>query len=376
MRLAEALARRGFQVSVLTIQHTPNEPPTETSAAGVTIYRTLKPLRLGPLWGFTYRRQLAATLRSLQNTWDVVFCSQLYLHSDVAALVAHERGKTAASLIVNSSAFGDFTKLLKERNGQRILSTTIKHSALFVMTNRSTDEALLHGFQPSQLRRFRYMVPQLPTPTTKPSASNEVLYLGRLTAQKNVLGLIRSFENYATHHRKLKLTIVGDGNEKAAVLKAIQESPANHRIKRYGWTDDPDSFYARARAVVMFSRSEGLSNVMLESLAHGKPLLITDVSGAREALDPEGVLPTVLPPAQPLQARGGYIFPVEDQAALTAAFEHLEDDQQMDFLGQEAQDRIRQDFLEEHCVKLFLEEIESVVSKSKFLSPHLRFPKT
>lgn len=376
MRLAEGLARRGIQVSVLTLKHNPTETEFETSSTGVKIYHQLKPTKLGPLWGITYRWQVAANLRELRDSWDVVFCSQLYLHSDIAAKVAAELGKHSASLIVNSSAFGDFPKLLKERNGARILQTTAKHSALFVMTRQSAQEALQHGFRAEQLRAFRYMVPKLPAVQTTPSASTELLYMGRLTPQKNVLGLIRAFGNYAETNSKLRLVIVGDGVEKSEVLEAIRTSPAVHRITRYGWTDAPDSFYARARAVLMFSRSEGLSNVMLEGLSHGKPLVITDVSGAREALDPQGQLPTPLQQGHSTQGVGGLLVPIEDEAAFADALKKLEDDSLVDALGKEAQQRVVDDFLEARCVDLFLEEINAVCANSTERSAHVRFPQS
>lgn len=373
MRLAEGLARQGAAVSVITLRHSPDEPKHEISSTGVNLYRRLNPIKLGPLWGITYRRQVEAALREMQQSWDVVFCSQLYLHSDVAAVVAHELGKHSASLIVNSSAFGDFPKLLKERNGKRILETTAKHSALFVMTQKSTQEALAHGFKPEQLRRFRYMVPTLPQTTTLPSDSREVLYLGRLTAQKNVLGLIRGFERYAAENSKLRLTIVGDGAEKEQVLEAIRSSAVNHRITRYGWTNDPDSFYARARAIVMFSRSEGLSNVMLEGLSHGKPMVITDVSGAREALNPAGDFPPNLQGGNPLQAEGGFLLPVEDEAALAVAFKELENDELVNELGIKARNRIAEEFLEPQCIRVFLDEMNAVWNNSTERSKYLRF---
>ncbi|MDX1971058.1 MAG: glycosyltransferase [Candidatus Sumerlaeia bacterium] len=368
-RLADALARRGYRVTVLALRFDAAEPREETNAHGVQILRTLEPLALGPLWGITFRRQVSQQMKALAANWDFVLCNQLFLHSDVAAKVAKDQGKHCASVVVNCSTFSDFKTLLEQRGGKSILQRSIRDSSVMVMTRPSVMEAIHHGYQKNAVRAFRYMVPSLSEINHAPSASRDVLYIGRFMPQKNVVGLIRGFERYAEKHSKLNLILVGDGDLKDDVLAAIKNSPACHRIKRYGWTTEPETFYQRARAVVMFSHSEGLSNVMIEGLSFGKPMVITDVSGAREAIDPEYSLPSQLPTGTPQMAQGGLLIPIGDEEALAKAFEQLEDDAAVDELGSVARKRIETDFMEEHCVQMFLNEVKSIQAGNPEPSP-------
>ena len=45
-------------------------------------------------------------------------------------------------------------------------------------------------------------------------------------------------------------------------------------------------YYAAADCVVLPSYNEGMSNVLLEAAAVGRPLITSDIPGCREAVDP------------------------------------------------------------------------------------------
>ncbi len=64
--------------------------------------------------------------------------------------------------------------------------------------------------------------------------------------------------------------------------------------------------YDRASVVVLVSNMEGLPNVLLEAMAHGKTVIATPVGG----------IPTLIE-----DGRTGFIVPVGDAAALRAAID-------------------------------------------------------
>lgn len=57
-------------------------------------------------------------------------------------------------------------------------------------------------------------------------------------------------------------------------------------------------YYAAADCVVLPSYNEGMSNVLLEAAAVGRPLITSDIPGCREAVDPgvTGILAKVKDP--------------------------------------------------------------------------------
>lgn len=58
-------------------------------------------------------------------------------------------------------------------------------------------------------------------------------------------------------------------------------------VKYHGHQSDMNSAYAMAHCVVLPSYHEGMSNVLLEAAASGRPLITTDIPGCREAVLPE-----------------------------------------------------------------------------------------
>ena len=53
----------------------------------------------------------------------------------------------------------------------------------------------------------------------------------------------------------------------------------------HGFTEDPKPYYGGADCVVMPSYHEGMSNVLLEAAAIGRPVITSDIPGCREAVE-------------------------------------------------------------------------------------------
>ena len=110
------------------------------------------------------------------------------------------------------------------------------------------------------------------------------LYLGRIMKEKGVDELIAAFTRL---HQELGdrvvLDIVGfyedDFREKIESL--IKEGIAVF----HGFQPEPRPYYAAADCVVLPSYHEGMSNVLLEAAAMGRPVITCDIPGCREAVD-------------------------------------------------------------------------------------------
>ena len=64
----------------------------------------------------------------------------------------------------------------------------------------------------------------------------------------------------------------------------------------HGFQPDPRPFYEMAHCVVLPSYHEGMSNVLLEAGATGRPVITSDIPGCREAVD-NGSTGLTCPPA-------------------------------------------------------------------------------
>jgi len=110
------------------------------------------------------------------------------------------------------------------------------------------------------------------------------LYLGRIMKEK---GMDELFSAMRRLHEKygngVVLDIVGfyDDNYKAQVEQLAGEGGAVF----HGFQSDPLPYYAAADCVVLPSYHEGMSNVLLEAAAIGRPVITSDIPGCREAVE-------------------------------------------------------------------------------------------
>lgn len=106
--------------------------------------------------------------------------------------------------------------------------------------------------------------------------------------------------------RDLRYAIVGEGELLDDIRKRIKQLDLEHIVKLLGTRTgtERDWLYANAMGFVSTSREEGLSNVSLEAMAAGLPMLASDIGPHQEVLSDQD---------------WGMLFKSEDVDALTAA---------------------------------------------------------
>ncbi|WP_426239923.1 glycosyltransferase family 4 protein [Pararhizobium sp. DWP1-1-3] len=109
-------------------------------------------------------------------------------------------------------------------------------------------------------------------------------FVGRLSPQKAPERLIEAFRNAASRLPGAELIMVGSGELEQQVRVAIAESGVQKRIRLTSAFTGPQAVPA-FDVLVMPSRYEAMSYVMLEAAASGKPIVSTDVGGASTAID-------------------------------------------------------------------------------------------
>lgn len=113
------------------------------------------------------------------------------------------------------------------------------------------------------------------------------LYLGRIMKEKGMDELFAAMRRlHETCGSKVVLDLVGfydDETYKEQVSRLVADGIAVF----HGFQTDPLPYYAAADCVVLPSYHEGMSNVLLEAAAAGRPVITSDIPGCREAVDPE-----------------------------------------------------------------------------------------
>jgi glycosyltransferase involved in cell wall biosynthesis len=124
-------------------------------------------------------------------------------------------------------------------------------------------------------------LPDWPPAGDEPERDGVVaLYLGQLEERKDPLTVIRAAEGV----EGLTLLVAGDGP-----LRAAAEQHASDRIRILGHTDSAPLLRA-ADVFVMPSHREGQSMAVLEAMANGLAMVVSDGSGNPEAIGDAGLV--------------------------------------------------------------------------------------
>ena len=110
------------------------------------------------------------------------------------------------------------------------------------------------------------------------------LFVGRVMLEKGVDELFTAAKRMKQQYgNDVEFHIVGSFEE--AYEPIMDELEQAGVVKYHGYQSDMKSFYAMASCVVLPSYHEGMSNVLLEAAASGRPLITSDIPGCREAVE-------------------------------------------------------------------------------------------
>lgn len=109
----------------------------------------------------------------------------------------------------------------------------------------------------------------------------------RLHPQKNHAAVIRAAEKALARMEGSALPFflfVGDGPRREDLEARVAASPHREQFHFLGGRDDMQALYNAGDVFLLPSLKEGFSNAVVEALACGKPCLVSDVGGNREAI--------------------------------------------------------------------------------------------
>lgn len=112
--------------------------------------------------------------------------------------------------------------------------------------------------------------------------------VGRLVPGKNYKSLIIAFREISKKISNVHLVLAGDGPEYEMLSHIIDDSGLNQSIHLLGRRSDIPSILCCFDLFVLPSKSEGLSNTLLEAMSTNLPVIACDVGG-----NPEIVLPDI-----------------------------------------------------------------------------------
>lgn len=110
------------------------------------------------------------------------------------------------------------------------------------------------------------------------------LYLGRIMKEKGMDELFEAIRRlHAEYGDKVVLDLVGFFEDK--YKEEVEQLAKEGIVVFHGFQEEPRPYYGNADCVVLPSYHEGMSNVLLEATATGRPIITSDIPGCREAVD-------------------------------------------------------------------------------------------
>ncbi len=136
-----------------------------------------------------------------------------------------------------------------------------------------------------QFDLIRAALPADPASVDFPSDARLILFAGRLSPEKNLSTLVQAVDTVLVELSDCCALFLGEGALEREVGSRIAASRSGGRMRLRPFTLDLWRWMRRAALFVSISRFEGSPNAVLEAMAVGCPLVVSDVPQHREILD-------------------------------------------------------------------------------------------
>ena len=120
--------------------------------------------------------------------------------------------------------------------------------------------------------------------------SKKFLAVGRFShLHKGFDLLIEAFQLFAEKNKEWTLDIVGEGPEEPMYRELIKKYKLEERITIYPFTNHIQQYYSEAQVYILSSRWEGFGLVLVEAMAHGLPIISSDLPTSKEIMGDFGM---------------------------------------------------------------------------------------
>lgn len=167
----------------------------------------------------------------------------------------------------------------------------LRHAAFFSAITeyaRGVLDAHTGGRMSDKIRIVGCGLDMVDFPAPGPVPDNQALVcVGRLCAAKAQTLLVEAIAMVALDHPGVRLVLIGDGDTRGEIERLIRVNGLKRNVVLAGWQSNAEVRKAltEARALVLPSFAEGLPIVIMESLALGRPVVSTKITGIPELVD-------------------------------------------------------------------------------------------
>ena len=200
-----------------------------------------------------------------------------------------------------------------------------------------TDYSLING-SGVNLKDFKYH----PYPESR---RINFLFVGRIMKDKGIEEFLSAAKVVKEKYNNMHFDIVGSMEEDYSAI--INQFEKDGIIAYHGYKENTLTFYQNTHVLVLTSYHEGLSNVLLEASAVGRPSIGSNISGIKEIIE---------------DRKTGYLIKPRCISDLIATMFHIIkfDHSNLEFMGQEASIKVKENFDREKIVGKYIKLLKDI----------------
>lgn len=223
------------------------------------------------------------------------------------------------------------TPVVLARHGMLLCSKKWKHKISLtqltngIITNSNTirDTYASYGWFERDFVKVIYNGLDIPEQVTPVDFSNrfpgkKIIYsAGRLSEQKGFSYLIEAAQILKEKRNDLVFFVCGEGKLAPVLQKQVDEAGLHDSFVFEGFVPDIFPYMKGCHLFVLASLFEGMPNVVMEAMAMAKPVVATDVNGARELMQ-DGKTSLIVPPANAVALANAIVSLIDNPEKLQA----------------------------------------------------------
>lgn len=278
-RIAFHLATQGDDVTVLT-QRDDASSPSEETVDGVHVRRFAVPL---PSRNFAVSPALFRALSAERGDWDVVHAHGY--HSAAPLLAATARARPLVfTPHYHGTGHSTFRKALHVP--YRLIGSRFVAATRAVICVSEAERSLLLSHFPAAAAKTSVIpngvdLDRILAATPKPTRKRVVISAGRLATYKHVELPISAFAHLSDEYH---LIVTGDGPARVRLEGITAELGLEHKVSFLGRIDVEELYrwFRSAQVYVSMSTNEAMPITVLEMLASGARVVVSDIPAHRD----------------------------------------------------------------------------------------------
>lgn len=241
--------------------------------------------------GYLYIVTLAAHILRHRRQYDVLHVHGLNYHTYATVKAAKLAHRPVLVKVANSGPASD---VLKMKQGEQLalarymLPTALAADRFVALNPTIVDELTAAGVPRSSIVHIPNGIDLTSTATmeqTSSTGSSRILFVGRLHPQKNLQTLIQAVAKiHAERPGELSVSLIGEGPARPDLEDLIRGLGLHDVVDMPGEADNVSPHLLDADIFVLPSHAEGMSNALLEAMAHQLPVVVSDIPGNRDVV--------------------------------------------------------------------------------------------